>query len=113
CQSVSSPPNATTLIGIGLTLEGQAVDLGQLVRRELEPVQGAEILVQLLHAADPDDRSRHPRVAERPRERHLRERLAALARDVAQRPDRLEVLVDLVREERIALRRPRALRDAA
>src|SRR5581483_11581719 len=74
---------------------------------------GAEILVQLLHAADPDDRSRHPRVAERPRERHLRERLAALARDVAQRPDRLEVLVDLVREERIALRRPRALRDAA
>src|SRR5690349_21502305 len=58
-----------------------AVDRRQLVGREVEPFEGAEVLLELLDAARADDGGGDPGVAQRPRQRHLGERLATFARD--------------------------------
>src|SRR5206468_4292060 len=70
-----------------------AVDLGKLVIREVEAVERSEGVVELLEARDADRRRRHARVAQRPRERRLGERLSAPRRDLVQRADLLERLV--------------------
>src|SRR5689334_15971800 len=58
-------------------LDRVAVDRGQLVVREVEVVERAEAVLELRHAAGADQGRRHARVAQRPRDRHLRERLPA------------------------------------
>src|SRR4029077_20773546 len=69
------------------------VDLAELIGRKLELVEGTDILFELRHAAGPDERRRHPRVAERPRQRHLRQRLAAPQRHLVQRPHLADCLL--------------------
>src|SRR6478609_1096284 len=63
------------------------VDLGELVRGELEPVERRDVLLELLDAARPDQRGGDPRVAQRPRQRELGERLSPAPGDLVQRPD--------------------------
>src|SRR5439155_5599520 len=64
-----------------------AVDLFELGGRELEPVQGGDVLLQLGDAAGPHQRRGHDRVAQRPCDRHLGQRLAAPFRDLVQGAD--------------------------
>ena len=75
-----------------------AVDLGELVLGEVELLQRGDVGLQLLHAGGADECRRHSRVAERPRQRQLRQRLAAAGRDLVQRLDLGEgLLVDQAR----------------
>ncbi len=68
-----------------------------------------DVLLELLDAADADERRGHARVAQRPGERELRQRLAAASRDLRQASDlRPGLLVQLVRGERAVLARARA-----
>ena len=46
-----------------------------------------QVLLQLGDAAGADQGGGHPGVAQGPRDRHLRQRLPALGRDLVQRPD--------------------------
>src|SRR5580765_3031468 len=76
------------------------VDLGELVLRELEPIQCRDVLLELRDAARPDQRGRDPRVAQGPRQCELRERLSPAPGDLVQRPDlRERRLVEPVRRE--------------
>ena len=64
-----------TLCGAVRLLELPGLLVGQ---RHVERCDG---LLELLGLADADDRRRHARLPEQPRERDLRGRIAALARD--------------------------------
>ena len=70
---------------IDVALGRVAVDLRELVVGEREVVERAERVVELLDARRADQRRRHALVAQRPRERQLRERLPAPLRDLVQR----------------------------
>src|SRR5882672_2966316 len=54
------------------TFGGVPVDVFQLLGRELELVERADVLLQLGHAAGPDQRRRDAGIAQYPGERHLR-----------------------------------------
>ena len=69
-------------------LDGVAVDRLELVRGELEAADRAEAVLELRDGAGADERRRHARVAQRPRDRQLRERLAPAAGDLVQRRER-------------------------
>src|SRR5436305_11841736 len=71
--------------GRGARSGGVLVDLGELVRAELEPVEGPEVVLQLRDTAGADDDRGHPRVAQRPPHRELGEALPAPARDLVER----------------------------
>src|SRR4051794_9170266 len=60
---------------VDVRLRGVAVDLLDLTRGEVEAVERAEVVLELADAARPDERRRHARVAQRPRQRELRQRL--------------------------------------
>src|SRR5205823_3369763 len=87
CIARSLSPEIDTAVG------RVAVDLTELVLAQLEVVQRGDIRLQLLQAADPDERGADARVTQRPRERQLREGLPALLRDPVQRADLLQRLV--------------------
>ena len=71
--------------------------LGELVVAEVEPVERGDVVLELLHARGADERRRHARVAERPGERQLRERLPAACGDPVQRSHlRQRLLVQLI-----------------
>ena len=90
------------------------VDRFRRDREIIDPVRRQTVLrLQLLQAADPDERGGHARIAQRPGERQLREGLPALLRDSVQRPDLLHRRVgDQLRRERAVPARPRALGNA-
>ena len=91
-----------------------AVDLSQLLARERRCLRGVQAVVQLRDRAGADQRRRHARVAKHPRQRHLRERLAAPLGDGVQRADAAEVaIVQELGFERAAEPGPRPLRHAA
>src|SRR3954447_2611310 len=69
------------------------IDLGKLVLGEREALERSEGVVELLDARDADQRRGDPRVAQRPGERHLRERLPAAPCDLVERADLVERLV--------------------
>src|SRR5438552_11495898 len=86
------------------------VDLREVLVREVEPVERGDVRLQLLDAARADERRRDARVAERPRERELRETLPASLRDLVQRAHLVEGLVgEHRRRERALARRPGVL----
>src|SRR6266852_889527 len=92
-------------MGIALfSLRGEAIDLRELNLAEIKLVKRCEVLVELLHRAHADDGGGHARVAQHPRQRHLRQRLTAPARDVAQRRYLLAVLLHGLLVERVVLR---------
>src|SRR5690606_25764633 len=106
-----SGPFTCLLPPVDAGVHGILIDLCQLRIREGEVVQGTDVLLQLVHAARADEHRRHPRVAQDPRQRHLREALPAARRDVVQRADVPQCLVgEQVRRQRLALARARALR---
>src|SRR5450759_3707018 len=91
-----------------------AVDLGEFRRGELEVPERGEVLLELGHAACPDDRRGHARVAEGPGERHLREALTATLRDLGERTDLGQGgLAEESRRQRATRRGTRAGGDAA
>src|SRR5258706_14271127 len=67
-------------------LDGEAVDLRQLGGREGEVVERLEVVVELGDRARPDQGRGDPRIAQRPGEGHLRQRLPTPARDLAECP---------------------------
>ena len=87
-----------------------AVDLGELVVGEVEVVERGEVLLELLDAARADQRRGHARVAQRPGERQLGERLAAPLRRSrsSARTLRERLLGEHGRGESDAALRPRA-----
>src|SRR3954453_23416985 len=95
-------------------VDGVLVDLAQLVVGEVELVERGDVLLELLHAARADERRRHARVAQCPRERHLGERLAALLRHRVQRAHVGQRLLgeQVGRQRAVLLRRARVRRDA-
>ena len=66
---------------VDAALDRVLVDLGQLLGREVQPVERRDVLLELRDAARADDQRGHPLVAQRPGEGHLRERLAPALRD--------------------------------
>ena len=75
--------------GEGLELR-VAVDLGQLVVGEVEAVERGDVVLELGDARGADERRGHTRVAKRPRERQLSQRLPAPLGDLVQGADPLE-----------------------
>src|SRR5690349_6892739 len=69
------------------------LDLRELVVVEVQAVERADVVLELRDAARADQRRGHARVAQRPRQGQLGQRLSAPLRDLVQRPDALEVLV--------------------
>ncbi len=67
--------------------------VGKLGVGELELGERADGILDLIDTAGADQRRRRARIAQHPGERHLRQRLAALRRDVVQRADGGEVLL--------------------
>src|SRR3954447_13998402 len=67
-----------------------AIDLAELVVGQLEVVERRDVRFELVEAADSDERGCDAPVAQRPRERHLRERLSAPLRYLVQRADLVE-----------------------
>src|SRR4051794_755316 len=63
------PLGARTLPDVDARVDRVLVDGGELVGGEGQVVQGAEILVELVDAAGPDEDRRHPVVAQRPGQR--------------------------------------------
>src|SRR5882757_7425938 len=99
------PPKITTRIGPPLGTEpatasgfangvleldagvaGVLVDRGKLGVAELEPVQCTDVVLQLFHAAGPDQHARHPLIAQRPGQRELGQRLTTGRGHVVQDP---------------------------
>src|SRR5699024_9056510 len=75
-----------------------AVDAGLADRRQFLltqrlRVEGRDIVLELLDPAGADDQGRHAFVAQRPGQRHLRQRLTASARDVIEAADAREVVL--------------------
>src|SRR3981189_329434 len=62
------------------------VDVFQIAGRKLELLERACVLLQLGHAAGPDQRRRDAGVAQGPGQRHLRQRLTAPAGDLMEAP---------------------------
>src|SRR3954452_22223372 len=94
-------------------VHGVSIYLGELVLGEVELIERAQAVLELAHAAGPDQGGRDAPVAQDPGDRHLGERLAAPLRDLVEPPDPSEVLV--VEEgllEEAVLSRARVLRDA-
>src|SRR5438309_9734075 len=71
---------------VDAAIGGVAINFSELVRRKRQLVDRTDVLFQLRDAARADQRRRHPRVAQRPGERHLGQRLAAPLGQLAQRP---------------------------
>src|SRR5438105_4903504 len=106
-DSVAARGRPEVDVGFG----GVAIDLLQLLGAEVETLERSEVLLQLRDARGADERRRHPRVAQRPRERHLPQALAAPRRDLVQRPDlRQRLLGQKARRERAVTARPPPLR---
>src|SRR5216683_989939 len=79
---------------IDTTLGRVTIDLHELAGLELEFVQGGRVLFELRDTARPDQRRSHDWVAQGPRDRHLRKRLAPSRRDLVEGPDLGQVLLD-------------------
>src|SRR6266853_2111087 len=62
------------------------VDVFQIAGRKLELLERADVLLQLIYAAGPDQRRRDAGVAQGPGQRHLRQRLTAPAGDLMEAP---------------------------
>src|SRR5687768_10370220 len=75
-QSGTASGGAGGLPEVDPAVDGVLVDGPQLVVVEREVVQRRDVLLQLVHAARPDQHGGHARVAQRPGEGHLREALA-------------------------------------
>src|SRR3954463_16352689 len=83
-------------------LSADPVDLGQLGIVEVEAVEGRDVLLELRDAARADQGRGDSRVARRPGDRQLGQRLAAPAGQLVQRPDAAEGrVVERVRAERL------------
>src|SRR5688572_32337955 len=72
---------------VDVTLRRVAVDLGELLVREVEVVERRDVLLELRDAARADQGRRHAWIAERPGQRHLGEGLAPSRSELVQRPD--------------------------
>ena len=68
-------------------LDRVLVDPGQLVVGQVGELQRVQVGVELLHRRGADDRRGHPRVAEHPLQRQLRQRLTPLVRDLVEAAD--------------------------
>src|SRR5205807_1047052 len=98
---------------VDVALGGVAVDLGQLVRAEVESLDRRHVVLELGDAARADQRRGDAPVAQRPRERHLGEALAAAPGDLVERTHLgHRLLRQQVGRERVVAARTRALRDA-
>src|ERR1700730_389145 len=76
-----------------VALRRVTIDLGELVVAESEPLERVDGLLELRHAARADERRDDPRVAQRPRDRHLRKRLSPRTGDGVETADAREVLL--------------------
>src|SRR5439155_77369 len=98
---------------IDSTLDGEAVDLGKLGGLERELVERREIVVELCDRARANQRRCHPRVAQRPSDRHLSQRLPSTPGDVAESAGVGQIGGgQQFTAERALPRRPRVGRDA-
>src|SRR5260370_22948312 len=80
-------------------LHKDPVDLPEVFGCEMHIVESAEVLFELLHAAHADDRGGHARIAQHPRQRHLRQLLAAESGDLVERANARHVLIHGLRIE--------------
>src|SRR5918993_1273181 len=105
---------AGALPEVDVALDRVSVDLGELVVVEVEPLERAQAVVELLDAAGADEHGRDAVVAQRPGQRELRQRLAAPLRHLVERPDAGQVVLgELLLRQRAAPRHPRSLGDPA
>src|SRR5918993_2027746 len=105
---------AGALPEVDVALDRVPVDLGELVVVEVEPLERAQAVVELLDAAGADEHGRDAVVAQRPGQRELRQRLAAPLRHLVERPDAGQVVLgELLLRQRAAPRHPRSLGDPA
>src|SRR5437660_10620635 len=70
---------------VDLPLSGMAIDLLELVRVEVEPLERRDVVLELPFARHADQRRGDSRVPQNPGERELRERLSPPPRNLAQR----------------------------
>src|SRR6476661_4011174 len=88
---------------VDAALDGVLVDRVELLLREVEVVERAEAVLELTDRRGADEHRRDALVAQDPRERHLRERLAARLRHLVEGADVREVLLgQQVGRERLA-----------
>src|SRR5450759_2825960 len=81
---------------VDLALLRVALDLLELGGLEIEPLEGGDVLLELLHAARPDEGGGDPGITQDPCDGELGQRLPASARDLVERPHPLEVLLGAV-----------------
>src|SRR5438445_10685513 len=101
-NSESSP--GISFVNRTLVLRSNSVDLRELIRSEVAPVERADVLLELRHAAYPNDRGGHARIAQDPREGHLRQLLSTVSSDLVQGAHPLDVLVHGLGSQRVTLR---------
>src|SRR4051794_40346302 len=70
---------------VDVALDRVAIDRLELLGGEVQPLQGGDVLLELLDAARPQQRRGDALVAQRPGDRELRERLPARRGDLVQR----------------------------
>src|SRR5260370_26849153 len=80
-------------------LHKDPVDLPEVFGSEIHIVESAEVLLELLHAAHTDDRGRDTRIAQHPRQRHLRQLLSAELGDLVEVANARHVLIHGLRGE--------------
>src|SRR6266446_8443515 len=96
------------------TFGGVPIDLFQLAGRKLDLFERADVLLQLNHAAGPNQRRRDARIAQGPSQRHLRQRLAAPAGDLMEGPHlRQDLFRQQIGRKRTRMAGSRAGRDAS
>src|SRR5690606_37455481 len=78
---------------IDVGIASETVDLGEFGFGEVEPAQRSNAVFHLLRAACADECGAHAAAAQDPRNRHLRQRLAATLRDLLELADVREILL--------------------
>src|SRR6266508_6149640 len=97
---------------VDAAVDGVPVDLFDLVAGEGQVRERPDVLLELLDAARTDERGGDTRVAERPGERELRERLAPPLGNRVERTHAVEVLLgEHLPVQRARPARSRSLRD--
>src|SRR5688572_20979318 len=89
----TTSPGPRLLPEVDPAVDRQWLDPRELLVGELQVPHGAEAVLELRHARRADQRRRDPRIAQRPRDRHLRQRLPPGGGDLVQRADPLQVLL--------------------
>jgi hypothetical protein len=98
-QISDAPPPPCALGGgwgapqIDADVDRVAVNVGELIRGEIEVVEGGDVLLELRDAAGPDQRGSDSRVTQSPGDGHLGEGLASSKGDLVERSDEGEVVV--------------------